>query len=85
MPVVRASVSRLAQESRRNNVAAKERQTWLAVFFQNVCRNFVLPEGGKPCLLLFSFLFCEIYSALLLDFVLSFCRSHKSEILLDFC
>ena len=29
-----------------------------------VCRDFILPEGFKPCLLLSSFQFCETYSTL---------------------
>ena len=29
-----------------------------------VCRDFILPEGCKPCLLLSSFQFCETYSTL---------------------
>ena len=29
-----------------------------------VCRDFILPEGRKPCLLLSSFQFCETYSTL---------------------
>ena len=37
------------------------KSTWFVISFQNVCRNFILPETGKPCLL-----FCLIQFAQLI-------------------